>query len=199
MTQLNVNDPVAVLLAALTALRDGGIDAATYGGLALAVYGEPRETKDADLAVAGVPAASALEALERGGLDVELAFDRVKFGGNLISRFTLYGSDPAGLNTIDLVEPRSARFARLSVERALSGTLRGKEVRVLTPEDFIAYKLLSTRERDLEDAATVLEKLGSAIDRALLEAELQLLVADLPDHDITPRWAQVTTLRQREQ
>lgn len=198
MTQLNVNDPVAVLIAALTALRDGGIDAATYGGLALAAYGEPRETKDADFAVAGVSVASALEALRRGGLDVELTFERVKFGGNLVSRFTLYGSAPAGLNTIDLVEPRSPRFARLSLERALSGTIRSTQVRVLTPEDFVAYKLLSTRDRDVEDAATVLEKLASAIDRPLLEAELRLLASELPDHDLQTRWERTANLR-REQ
>ncbi len=47
---IDLNDPVAVLLAAFQALERAGVEAAAYGGLALAVYGEPRETKDADLA-----------------------------------------------------------------------------------------------------------------------------------------------------
>jgi len=39
---IDLNDPVAVLLAALQALERAGIEAAAYGELALAVYGEPR-------------------------------------------------------------------------------------------------------------------------------------------------------------
>jgi hypothetical protein len=51
---IDLNDPVAVLIAASQALERANIKAAAYGGLALAVYGQPRETKDADLAVAGL-------------------------------------------------------------------------------------------------------------------------------------------------
>ncbi|HUH00633.1 MAG TPA: hypothetical protein VML75_01485 [Kofleriaceae bacterium] len=52
-SQVDLNDPIAVLLAAVEALRAAGLDGAVYGGLALAVYGEPRETRDADLVVIG--------------------------------------------------------------------------------------------------------------------------------------------------
>ena len=50
---LDLTDPTATVLMVVQALRDCGLDAAVYGGLALAAYGEPRETKDADLAVVG--------------------------------------------------------------------------------------------------------------------------------------------------
>ena len=63
---IDLNDPVAVLPAALQALERAGIEAAAYGGFALAVYGEPRETKDADLAVADVRAAQGEAAPRRG-------------------------------------------------------------------------------------------------------------------------------------
>ena len=88
---IDLNDPVAVLLAALQALARAGIEAAAYGGLALAVYGEPRETKDADLAVAGVSAAQGEAALRAAGFDVIQAFDRMRFGGQMVTRLTLIG------------------------------------------------------------------------------------------------------------
>ena len=68
MPSIDLNDPVAVLVAASQALERANLEAAAYGGLALAVYGEPRETKDADLAVAGVSGAQGEAALRTAGL-----------------------------------------------------------------------------------------------------------------------------------
>jgi len=48
---------------------------AVYGGLALAAYGEPRETKDADFAVASVNTEIAMNALSRAGLAPSLSFE----------------------------------------------------------------------------------------------------------------------------
>jgi hypothetical protein len=56
---IDLDDPVALLLAASEAFERAGLDAAAYGGLAAGVYGEPRETRDADLAVAAVAAEAA--------------------------------------------------------------------------------------------------------------------------------------------
>jgi hypothetical protein len=44
---LDLDDPTAIALAIFRALSDRRIEAALYGGLALAAYGEPRETRDA--------------------------------------------------------------------------------------------------------------------------------------------------------
>jgi hypothetical protein len=51
---IDLNDPVAVLLAILQAFERAGIEAVFYGSLAPAVCGESRATKYADLTVAGV-------------------------------------------------------------------------------------------------------------------------------------------------
>ena len=51
---LDLDDPTAVVLAAVAAFDRAKIDVLVYGGMALAIFGEPRETRDADLAVAGV-------------------------------------------------------------------------------------------------------------------------------------------------
>jgi len=185
---IDLNDPVAVLLAALQALEQAGIEAAAYGGLALAVYGEPRETKDADLAVAGVSTAQCEAALRAAGFDVILAFDRMRFGGQFVSRLTLIGGVAGSLNTADLVEPRSSRYAHEVLARSLNGSLRQQPVRVVSPEDFIVLKILATRERDLEDAITVVRSLANDIDMDLIERELEALAIEIPDHDVMGRW-----------
>jgi hypothetical protein len=187
---LDLNDPTAVALAIYRALSARGIDAALYGGLALAAYGEPRETRDADFAVMGVGGAVAVEALEPIEASLALAMDRERFGGLLITRVTLAeGGGRAGLNVLDLVEPRSPRFAGEALARAVTGSLRGVAIRVLTPEDFVLFKLLSTRDRDIEDAATVLRSGPLPLDRSLIDAEAAHLAAEIPDHGIAARLA----------
>jgi hypothetical protein len=63
-----------------------------------------------------------------------------------------------GLNTLGLVRPRSARHAEAAMGRSIGAPLRDRNVQVLTPEDFVLFKLLSTRERDLDDAISVVRR-----------------------------------------
>ncbi len=189
---LDLNDPTAVALAIFRALSARRIEAALYGGLALAAYGEPRETCDADFAVARVTSHDVVEALGTLGVRLAVAMERLRFGGLLISQITLAeGGGRAGLNTLDLVEPRSPRFAALALQRAVDGALRGAAIRVLSPEDFVLFKLLSTPDRDVEDAATVWRAPDLPLDQALIDAEAQRLAEEIPDHDIAERLARV--------
>jgi hypothetical protein len=190
---LDLDDPTAIALAIFRALSARRIDAALYGGLALAAYGEPRETRDADFAVAGLTARAGSTALESLGVHLVVAMDRASFGGLLVTRITLAeGGGQAGLNVVDLVEPRSPRFAAAALERAVTGSLRGGSIRVLCPEDFILFKLLSTRDRDVEDAASVLRAAGVPVDRVLIEAEAARLASEIPDHDVRGRLARLS-------
>jgi hypothetical protein len=185
---MDLDDPTAVALLAAEALGRAGIEHALYGGLVLAAYGAARETRDADLAVAGAEVAAAAHSLAASGLRTLIAFERSGFGGLWVSRITLIGgSDPSGLNTLDLVEPRSRTYAERALGRALGSTLRRQPIRLLTPEDFVVFKVLSTRELDLEDARSVLASLGREIDRALIESELATLARELPDHAVAER------------
>jgi hypothetical protein len=189
---LDLDDPTAIALAIFRALSYRRIEAALYGGLALAAYGEPRETRDADFAVGALAGAAAAEALSAIGVRPGLALDRARFGGLLISRITLAeGGGRAGLNVVDLVEPRSARFAAGALARAITGALRGVPIRVLSPEDFVLFKLLSTRDRDLEDAGTVLRASDLPLDRSFIDAEAARLAAEIPDHDVIGRLARL--------
>lgn len=186
---LDLNDPIAVLLAATEALRGAGIPHAAYGGLALAVYGEPRETRDADFAVTGADPAAVAAAMRAAGLDASVTFDAVRFGGNSISRVAVV--DGSDLTTVDLVEPLDRAYAAEAHGRALTGSLRSRSVQVLAPEDFILFKLLSTRDRDLEDARTVLDGLAGRLDLPLISNTVARLASALPAHDLAGRLAAV--------
>jgi hypothetical protein len=117
----------------------------------------------------------------------------VVFGGNLVTRVTvLPQANQVGLNTVDLVEPRSPRYARLVLARALEGELRAQRIRVVAPEDFVLMKALSTRDRDLEDAASVVESMRGEMDLDAMQAEAGLLSAEIPDHDVVGRLRRAT-------
>ena len=156
----------------------------------VAMYGRPRETHDADLAVSTASAEAARDALTAAGLNVVEAFREVRFGGCTVSRLTLVGGGE--LNTVDLVRPRSPRFAAAVIDRAIVGTLRSETIRVTTPEDYVLLKVLATRERDLEDAASVVEKQRNRLDWPLLEREAAALALEIVDHDVAGRFAALT-------
>lgn len=182
---IDLDDPIALMLAATEALRTSSIEVVAYGGLVLAMYGEPRETRDADLAVATFDIEAARQALATAGLNTVLAFSGVRFGGNELTRLSVLGGGQ--FNTIDFVRPRSTRYARGVLERALVGSLRATELRTVSPEDFILLKVLSTRERDLDDARSVVAALAGQLEGAFLSAEGKMLAGELSDHDVLGR------------
>lgn len=192
---MNLNDPAEVALTIAEAFRAASFEHALYGGLLLAAYGEPRETRDADLAVANADAGPAMQALEAAGIGCEETFDGVRLGGLRVSRIALFGDpEDEGLNVLDLVQPLSDRYARVALDRAVKLTLRGREIVVLSPEDFLVFKALSTRDRDVSDAASVLRKTADALDLPLVEAEVARLAAEVPGHDVAGRWRRILEL-----
>jgi hypothetical protein len=187
---MNLDDPIALALAIAEALQGRGVPHALYGGLLLAAYGEARETRDVDIAVAHSDVASVVRLLEEEvGIQSLVAFDRRTFGGLLISRITLVEGDD--LNTLDLVEPRDPAYAERALGRAIESSLRDRPIRVLTAEDFVLFKLLSTRDRDLEDAESVTGSLGADLERERIEIEVERLAGTTPEHDIAARWRRV--------
>jgi hypothetical protein len=189
---VNLDDPTTTTLAVAEVLSRAGVRAAVYGGLALAAYGTPRETKDADFAVVEANADQVAAALVAAGLSASVTFDSVVFGGNTVTRIALLGGDGvSGFNVADLVRPRVPRYARVVLDRSLEGTLREQEVTIVSPEDFIILNVLSTRDRDVEDAHSAVAALGGELDAMLIEREIDLLSAELPDHDVRGRFGRV--------
>ena len=184
---MDLKDPTTAALLAADALEKAKLRHALYGGLLLAAYGEPRETRDVDLAVVDLGTQAARDALARAGIDAEVSFEETRFGGLLVARLMLLGGEATlGLNTVDLVRPRSARYAEAALGRAVSAPLRDRTVRVLTPEDFVLFKLLSTRDRDLDDAVSV-KRRGEALDEDLIRREVAALAREIPDFDVRRR------------
>jgi hypothetical protein len=189
---IDLDDPNALAIAASQALAAAGAPHALYGGLALAAYGEARETRDADLAVLDAGAADLAATLQRSGLETATAFQSVPFGGLRVSRVTVLGGlEARGLNTVDAVVPASSRYARAVLDRAITAPLRGSAIPIVSPEDFVLLKALSSRDRDLDDAASVLRALGDRIDSQLLATEAALLTAEIPAWPTAARLADI--------
>ena len=189
---MDLQDPVATALRAAEALERQGHRYALMGGLLMAAYGEPRETHDADIAVADLAAEQARVALAAAGVRCVLPLfppGGLRLGGLLVSRVTLLGGDEdLGVNVLNLVRPRSARYAAAALDRSLRVPLRDREIQALAPEDFVVFKALAARDRDVEDAASVLRRSGALLDLGLVEKEIEALAAEIPDHDVRPRW-----------
>ena len=82
---------------------------------------------------------------------------------------------------LDLDDPTAVALA---IFRALSD-------RAIETALYVLFKVLSTRERDLEDAVTVHRSPDLTLDRSLIEGEAARLAVEIPDHDITTRLARV--------
>lgn len=186
---MNLDDPIAIALRVARLLERAEIPYALYGGLAVAAYGVPRETKDADVAVVSADAGHLAKLFQQDGLAATPAFERVRFGGLWASRVTvLGGQEDLGLNTVDLLEPVSSRYAAAAIGRAMRAPLRDQELVLLSPEDVVIFKVLSTREKDLEDAAAILEELAGKLDVAAISTEIERLGTEIQGHDVEDRW-----------
>lgn len=187
---MDLSDPTTATLLAARAILASGQQGAVYGGLALAVWGEPRETRDADFAVSLADLDGIIGSLAAAGMQPNVSFRSVVFGGNAITRVQILGpGDIPGFNVVDFVEPRSPRYAAEVLGRAIEGSVRGERIRIVSPEDFVVLKVLSTRDRDLEDAASVIRKLRDRLDLELIARELDSLRGEIPDHPSESRWS----------
>lgn len=141
-------------------LSDAGIPSIVIGGVAVAVWGEPRVTRDVDLKVL----------LERDDADRLLT--------TLASDYTSLLPDPRqALRQQAMVFVQDTLGTRLDVLLAdtpydVVAMQRGRDVevqpgvsiRVCNPEDLVIYKLISTRLRDHEDAQGVVRRQGANLD-----------------------------------
>jgi len=130
------------------------------GGIAVAVWGDPRVTRDVDLKVL----------LERDDADRLLAV--------LSPDYTSLLPDPLqALKKQAMVFVQDAVGTRLDLLLAdtpydVVAIQRGRDVelqpgvtaRLCSPEDLVIYKLISTRQRDHEDAQSVIRRQGSNLN-----------------------------------
>jgi hypothetical protein len=130
------------------------------GGVAVAVWGEPRVTRDVDLKVL-------LGRDDADRLLAALSLDYVSLLPDpreaLRRQAMLFVQDAAGAR-LDLLLADTP-YDVLAIQRGRDVEWQpGVTIRVCSPEDLVIYKLISTRLRDHEDAQGVVRRQGSNLD-----------------------------------
>lgn len=169
-------------------LESLGIEYAVIGGIANAIWGEPRATIDVDVTVfvreedlpTTVPA---IGAGFRPAISDPLAF---------VQQTRVLPLDTADGVRIDVI------FALLpfeldAIRRACAVSIAGRMVNVVTAEDLVLMKIISERPRDVSDAEAILRRRSGELDRRYLEPRIRELAAALDRPDIMDRWRQWTT------
>lgn len=158
-------------------LQAAGIRSVVIGGIAVAVWGDPRVTKDADLKVL----------LTREQTDQLLAA--------IPPEYKIESSDPKNeLRQLGFVFTRDEKGVRIDLLLADLGfdqqaVERGREIEpipgmniiVCSPEDLIVYKMISTRAYDHEDARKVVARQGAKLDHDYIEDLLRQFEIALDD------------------
>lgn len=153
-------------------LDKNGFPYAIAGGMAVAIWGEPRATFDVDLVV--IADAASQERLQNA-IRSESAFVLepqtlpMPPEINIVRAHLLDKSahNPA-IILVDLLVLSEAIAASL-LKRRVSMTVAGIPRWVCSPEDLILLKLLSGRVKDLEDVRGIRRIQGTAIDEAYLQ------------------------------
>jgi hypothetical protein len=171
------------LLELADTLENFGVPYMVIGGLAAAVWGEPRATLDIDVTVwvpdPGIPSLLTM----------------------LAARFDVLVAEPAAFAARTRVVPLRTRdgvrvdlilgllsFEEEAIRRARPVPVAGRAIRFCTPEDLILHKIISSRERDLADARAVALRRGASLDLAYLEPRVAELAALLEQPEIADRW-----------
>ena len=171
-----MNDLINSVIAFQNFMKQEGISVMAIGGIAVAVWGEPRLTRDIDMKVL----------VSREGRGPLLALLR--------SFIPLQEDSDASFRHMGLAFFRDSNGVRLDVmladtifdETAIKRARNidfapGKNIRVCTAEDLIVYKMLSTRAKDQTDVESVVQKQGDALDDAYIEnwlAQFEEALAD---------------------
>jgi hypothetical protein len=141
-------------------LQDAEIPSIVIGGVAVAIWGEPRVTRDVDLKVLlGREEAERLLTVLTPHY-VPLLPDPLRA---LREQALLFIQDAAGTR-LDLLLADTPYDVQ-AIRRARGAEVEpGATISVCSPEDLVIYKLVSTRMRDHEDAASVIRRQAERLD-----------------------------------
>lgn len=168
-------------------LENSGVSSIVIGGVAVAVWGDPRVTRDVDLKV-------------RLGRE-----DADRLLGLLSPDYSSLLPDPVGaLQHQGMVFVQDTTGTRIDLLLAdtpydLAAIQRGREVevaqglviRICSPEDLIIYKLVATRPRDYEDAQSIIRRQDKNLDDAYLIGWLRQFETALDDSTLVAEYKQM--------
>jgi hypothetical protein len=154
------------------------------GGLANAVWGEPRATLDIDATISADTS------------------DANRIASLLGEDFRSLVSDPQAFAEETRVLPLESRagiridlifgllpFERDAIERAKPVPVADQEIRFCTPEDLILLKIISKRDRDLTDVQGILRRRFPELDLEYLEPRIEELSTLLSRPEILQNWS----------
>ena len=168
------------------ALSDAGIDSIVIGGLAVAIWGEPRLTRDVDLKVLlqRDRAQLLVKALPAGfrclADQPEETLRRVGF---------LFVQDAAGIRIDFLLAETGFDVEALSRKSQIE--MMGEHIAVCTAEDLIVYKLISTRPRDHDDVLGVVRRQQDKLDDDYVTSWLSQFEQALDDSTLVTSYRQM--------
>lgn len=173
----------AALLKAAQLFAQESIPYMLVGGLANAVWGEPRATVDVDFTVWVEEA--------RLGTVVE----------RLARVFRPLPEDPLAFvrqtRVLPLESPEHVRvdvifgllpFEREALARSVPVEVAGFSVQVVSPEDLVLMKIVSERSQDLQDAQAVVKRQRGRLDLGYLRPRVQELARLLEKPEIDDRF-----------
>jgi hypothetical protein len=148
------------------------------GGLAIAMWGEPRATLDVDLSVWVDP----------DGFDDAVRAICAHFSSLPDALLFARRARVLPIATADGVRAdivfASLPLEREFIDRACKKVVEGSEVRVASVEDLIYMKLISERAKDVDDARRLIRRFRGTIDRNYIEPELREVAEALARPDI---------------
>lgn len=143
-------------------LDGAGISSIVIGGVAVALWGDPRVTRDVDLKVR----------LSRENADrllSSLPSDYVSLLPNpnqaLQRQGLVFMQDATGTRIDLLLADTPYDLAAIQRGRDVEVSA-GMTIRVCSPEDLVIYKMIATRSRDYEDAQGIIRRQGNTLDDA---------------------------------
>ena len=135
------------------------------GGLAVNYWGIPRTTIDVDIVIALQPEAVLRLVRPLKQLRFDVQADDVALIARVGNSFMTHS--PLTPHRVDFWIPRTD-FERRAFERRRQERLHGKTAWLISPEDLVVMKLLAGREKDLNDAAGVLQRQRSRLNESYM-------------------------------
>ncbi|MCI0525707.1 MAG: nucleotidyltransferase [Acidobacteria bacterium] len=175
---------------AQSVLEAAGIQSVVIGGLAIAVWGEPRVTKDVDLRVF----------LQREQTDLLLSALSTQFKPlsdspetKLQQQGFIFTEDASGVRVDFLLADNEFDITMVRNGRRIE-PISGWPIIVCSAEDLIVSKLITLRPRDEEDARLVIRRQRDNLDDNYVEKWLRAFEQALDDSTLVTHYRQ---LRQR--
>ena len=179
-----MRSPVAELLAALAAALDRlGVAWYLFGAQAALLYGAARLTADVDVTVrlGDRPMSALVDALVAAGFELRV---RDVHGFVERTRVLPLAHRPTGI-PVDIVLAGPGP-EELFLARARQETVEEVAVKVASPEDVVAMKVLAGRPKDFEDAEAIVAAQGDRLDLSLVRETLGMLERALDQADLLP-------------